>query len=927
MANAPVVSLDELLGKDRFRAHYKPDAYSEIMTPVFEAMAPSGELTPTYARLRESLAALPEHRGRLEAARVDAPLAELPLLVSEEEDILSLEPVWRSLAHRLREYLRELYRGSPESIPELPPEKVRASRHFIRELEGRVPAGERFDVFLPVQTSRTQTDKGRLEWTIYALSSEDDEAVFLKSMSYASVARALEGLLPGPDLEPGYVASRAPDLAAFCAHVRKLHEAAPDAPLAFVGSPERAAVYARLGVGKLPGTTFLGPEVKSTGSALVVTFLPWERLSPGIREDYLHGRASIYPFVGTYLFRGLSQFEVLRVLRGFNPRKRVLAGEIKAEGVSEAAVDDDFSNALRVRVLKIARLDSKAAEEGAHQDEFRNVFSEDKGYLGLYDKPLVRMSAIVRDADGFPVLEGPLATREQVKNVKLRCRKSLGSYSVVMDFVPKMQVNRHEVHWIRPIVGGDERRRFQLLGHFRARPVRADASYGSPEGTKAVDLVPLPLARASWVDLWELEHRGKLSLVEAKKVEALFTLESSLRRGLGIPAGATARTVLDALAGKAFSGHFPTLARFVRERLEREPRARALLERVKRAEDLYAAARPPERPTGTPERFAHEVVPHARSIFDRVDQAEYRRLYEELDTIVAGEREAVWFDGSGRRSRFKRKNNAQRANQLGELVDWLESWYRSLGYATSQVERHRFRWDGREHENLIVTIPGTVHPDEWVFLGDHFDTAFEGDVFDATGRRVSAAGADDNATAVAAVMLAGKVLKDVKPRRSIRLVHLTGEEFPGDCLGTRHLCSKLVQERASVAGVYIMDMIGFDRSEGLFQVSPGRGPRSLACALDVLASTAVWNRGGHGLELRPDLRVAGASCDSSLYNTDGQIYSDAGFPVVLFMEDYDIARTGYHDTHDTQQLITWPYACAIAQVAMDAALRTADRPG
>ena len=31
---------------------------------------------------------------------------------------------------------------------------------------------------------------------------------------------------------------------------------------------------------------------------------------------------------------------------------------------------------------------------------------------------------------------------------------------------------------------------------------------------------------------------------------------------------------------------------------------------------------------------------------------------------------------------------------------------------------------------------------------------------------------------------------------------------------------------------------------------------------------------------------------SSLYDTDAQIFSDAGVPVVLFMENYDIDRSG-----------------------------------
>ena len=51
---------------------------------------------------------------------------------------------------------------------------------------------------------------------------------------------------------------------------------------------------------------------------------------------------------------------------------------------------------------------------------------------------------------------------------------------------------------------------------------------------------------------------------------------------------------------------------------------------------------------------------------------------------------------------------------------------------------------------------------------------------------------------------------------------------------------------------------------------------------------------------------------SALYNTDGQIFSDAGVPVVLFMENYDINRQGYHDTHDTMANIDLDYGAALA---------------
>ena len=62
---------------------------------------------------------------------------------------------------------------------------------------------------------------------------------------------------------------------------------------------------------------------------------------------------------------------------------------------------------------------------------------------------------------------------------------------------------------------------------------------------------------------------------------------------------------------------------------------------------------------------------------------------------------------------------------------------------------------------------------------------------------------------------------------------------------------------------------------------------------------------------------------STLYNTDGQIFSDAGVPVVLFMENYDINRTGYHDMHDTMENIDLDYGAAVAAIAIESVARAA----
>jgi len=48
-------------------------------------------------------------------------------------------------------------------------------------------------------------------------------------------------------------------------------------------------------------------------------------------------------------------------------------------------------------------------------------------------------------------------------------------------------------------------------------------------------------------------------------------------------------------------------------------------------------------------------------------------------------------------------------------------------------------------------------------------------------------------------------------------------------------------------------------------------------------------------------------------------------PVVLFMENYDINRQGYHDTHDTLANIDLDYGAALSAIAIESVARAASR--
>jgi Zn-dependent M28 family amino/carboxypeptidase len=276
-----------------------------------------------------------------------------------------------------------------------------------------------------------------------------------------------------------------------------------------------------------------------------------------------------------------------------------------------------------------------------------------------------------------------------------------------------------------------------------------------------------------------------------------------------------------------------------------------------------------------------------------------------------------------------------------------------------------------------MIIPGKNRKQAVVF-GDHYDTAYMEDIYErergGSGARLAANGADDNYSASATLLQAAplflKLSKDGKLERDIWLIHLTGEEFPSDCMGARNFCRSLIEKNLSlkienemsvdlskteIVGVYVMDMIGHNRDndQDIFQISPGKSAASLHLAWQAHVANMIWNANTHqwnqsrdrqhlgrgrrvtGLEEIPQpalhLAIEGEvrtqyNPHSSIFNTDGQIFSDAGVPVVLFMENYDINRTGYHDTKDTLENIDLDYGSAFAAIAIETVARIASLP-
>ncbi len=624
------------------------------------------------------------------------------------------------------------------------------------------------------------------------------------------------------------------------------------------------------------------------------------------------------------------------------------------------------------------------ARESKVAQAFFGTTSED---LGLYGKPMARNGQIWTSKPRL-LLDGPLANAAQIDEAKKVIDQG-GLFRYRFQF-PAMRVGRHEIFWHRPLAafwnakcGLPELLPNAPKGFLTAYDAAA------PDPSRAAFLWPRLLRRAPYLAaLSQFKHlREHYSYQTA--FDALALLDASaVREGKPLPRD-FARALLRLAEDERLEDWLAALPNRAAKRAEGEQLRIELERRLESRPEPGAAPAPFPAPvpesltfdlTATrafEEGWWKDVTYLSAGDYANSDNADciqdeatpsrpghHRRDLEALGDYLL-ERHRAAIAGAG----------GPTGAVCGEIpFQWTTDFDFSLfGGWTNDREGHSYE------RNLILVIPGRNRA-EAVILADHYDTAYREDRFypskGGNGARIAAAGADDNHSATAALLQAAPVFlrlaREGRLERDIWLLHLTGEEFPADSLGARHFVEALVEgtlrmrtgpadkewidlSGVRARGVFVMDMIAHSRPEAryVFQISPGRNAAALKLAELAHRAGRDWNLGAEawnrradrrgrgrgerstdgvripGIALHPHLKGEVRTLDdprSSLFNTDGQIFSDAGVPVVLFMEDYDIDRRGYHDSYDTMENIDLDYGAALAAVAIETAVRGAAAP-
>ena len=142
------------------------------------------------------------------------------------------------------------------------------------------------------------------------------------------------------------------------------------------------------------------------------------------------------------------------------------------------------------------------------------------------------------------------------------------------------------------------------------------------------------------------------------------------------------------------------------------------------------------------------------------------------------------------------ERNVYRHGALEAAARYIEDEFRSAGYAPAA---QAFATYTKPVRNIEVEIVGTRRPERIWVLGGHYDSV-EG-----------SPGADDNATAVAGVLEAARLLAGTRPRDTVRFVAFVNEEPPfykGPQMGSVVYAKRCRERGERIEGMVNLEMIG-----------------------------------------------------------------------------------------------------------------------
>jgi hypothetical protein len=251
-------------------------------------------------------------------------------------------------------------------------------------------------------------------------------------------------------------------------------------------------------------------------------------------------------------------------------------------------------------------------------------------------------------------------------------------------------------------------------------------------------------------------------------------------------------------------------------------------------------------------------------------------------------------------TRYTSTPNCEAAGQF--ILDY----FRSLGLEAG-FEPFTFGAD-TSTRNVVAEIRGETDPDEIVIVCAHYDsTSSEPEVF--------APGADDNASGVAAVMEAARILAGRPLDFTVRFIAFSAEEW--GLYGSQYHAAGARADSERIAGVINLDMIAYaDEMPEDLDIVVNDVSRWLAERMEQIAGLYT------GLPIQKIV-------DASFIYSDHSPFWDQGYSALCGIEDAGVTNPYYHTPGDTIDTLNFDFFEDAAKTALAALSDLAQpiRPG
>jgi hypothetical protein len=221
------------------------------------------------------------------------------------------------------------------------------------------------------------------------------------------------------------------------------------------------------------------------------------------------------------------------------------------------------------------------------------------------------------------------------------------------------------------------------------------------------------------------------------------------------------------------------------------------------------------------------------------------------------------------------------------------------------VEEHHFQEGSDAGVNLIVKIPGQRMDLDPILVAAHYDGP------------LGSPGADDNASAVAALLELGRRWKEAPPKRPVWLVAFDQEEW--GMVGSRVLAGELRRQRQQLHLMVSLEMLGYTSETQSYPLEAMRavyGDRGDFIALvGNLGASPLLLFLGESMNTRVTTKVLPVPFKGRMLPdvrlSDHSPFWDEGYNALMVTDTSFMRNPHYHKASDTVDTLDLPFLMAV----------------